>query len=252
MRTWIIWIAAVGLSLAARQADAQTLKADPVASGAFVTLGDLFAGVGDKATLRVAAAPRPGLSLSLDAGFLARKAQEAGLAWTPSPTQPRILVRSVAAAPAASPLRAAQAARAGANEPGYALAPIRPIPAGAALSEADVELIALDNPPPDAITDLEALRGLAARRVLRPGLALRQSDLRAPLVVRRGEPVTVAVKGAQFALTLQGRAMNDAERGQIVRVLNPQSRAIVEAVAVSAGLAETFPRASALITAERP
>ncbi|HBB55415.1 MAG TPA: flagella basal body P-ring formation protein FlgA, partial [Hyphomonadaceae bacterium] len=59
-------------------------------------------------------------------------------------------------------------------------------------------------------------------------------------------------KGAQFALTLQGRAMNDAERGQIVRVLNPQSRAIVEAVAVSAGLAETVPRASALITAERP
>ncbi len=250
MRTWIIWIAAVGLSLAAGQADAQTLRADPVASGAFVTLGDLFAGVGDKATLRVAAAPRPGLSLSLDAGFLARKAQEAGLAWTPSPTQPRILVRS-AAAPAATPLRAAQAARAGAIEPGYALAPIRPIPAGAALSEADVELIALDNPPPDAITDLEALRGLAARRVLRPGLALRQSDLRAPLVVRRGEPVTVAVKGAQFALTLQGRAMNDAERGQIVRVLNPQSRAIVEAVAVSAGLAETVPRASALITAER-
>ncbi|GEO81793.1 flagellar basal body P-ring formation chaperone FlgA [Pararhodospirillum oryzae] len=52
-------------------------------NGPFVTLGDLFEGVGPLAGVAVARAPRPGRSATLDTEWLEQAAQANGLAWAP-------------------------------------------------------------------------------------------------------------------------------------------------------------------------
>ena len=80
--------------------------------------------------------------------------------------------------------------------------------------------------------------GHEATRSLRPGVPLRRGDLRRPLLVKKGEPVTVRVAAGAMILTAQGRAMQDGARGDVVRVLNGKSRRIVEGRVVRAGLVE--------------
>ncbi|CCG06826.1 flagellar basal body P-ring formation chaperone FlgA [Pararhodospirillum photometricum] len=62
--------------------------------GPFVTLGDLFTGVGEKADVAVARAPRPGRSSTLDAQWLSQAARTYGVAWTPrSPLDQAVVTR---------------------------------------------------------------------------------------------------------------------------------------------------------------
>jgi flagella basal body P-ring formation protein FlgA len=78
--------------------------------------------------------------------------------------------------------------------------------------------------PPDALrevpdaTDLEATRPVQAGEVLSPRV------LRTKIAVKRGELVTLLLEGEGFRITTQGRASEDARRGDAVRVLNVSSK----------------------------
>lgn len=87
MLRWICGIACLYfvLSIATAFAEPVTLKARVEASGAAITLGDVFDGAGDAAGRAIAPAPPPGQIASLSAPLLAAAASAAGLDWAPPP-----------------------------------------------------------------------------------------------------------------------------------------------------------------------
>jgi len=61
--------------------------------------------------------------------------------------------------------------------------------------------------------------GREAVRGLRSGAVVRTSDVRAPRLVRRGEPVTIQVRSGGLTISTLGRALGDGSKGDLVRVV---------------------------------
>ncbi|PYE84370.1 flagellar basal body P-ring formation chaperone FlgA [Pseudoroseicyclus aestuarii] len=89
-----------------------------------------------------------------------------------------------------------------------------------------------------AVTDPEALVGKQVRRVLVQGRPVMTQSVIEPLVIGRGDRVSIRYSDGLLELTAPGRAMSDAHRGQDLRVVNLVSNASLTAIAVSDGLVE--------------
>jgi flagella basal body P-ring formation protein FlgA len=81
----------------------------------------------------------------------------------------------------------------------------------------------------DTIRQADSALGLAARRELRAGQFLRTADLMKPELVGRGDPVTLVFEGPGVRLTVQAKALEAGTQGDLVQVLNPQSKRVVQA-----------------------
>jgi len=90
---------------------------------------------------------------------------------------------------------------------------------------------------PDAVLDPENIIGLEARRGLRPNEALRAYDLTQPLMVTRGELVTLVFDAPGIQLSVSARAMENASEGDIARFVNLQSNRTVDAIVDAPGRA---------------
>jgi flagella basal body P-ring formation protein FlgA len=77
--------------------------------------------------------------------------------------------------------------------------------------------------------------GMQARRQLRAGQALRVSDLAKPDLVVRDQAVTLVYESAGLYLTIRGKAMEGGTEGDVVNVLNLQSKRTVSGVVVGRG-----------------
>lgn len=115
----------------------------------------------------------------------------------------------------------------------------RTIPAGTEISGNDIEWVShrSDRLRPDAVLDPEAIIGHEARRALRPGEPLRSYDLQRPLMVERGELVTLLFEAPGIQLSVRARAMEDASDGELARFVNLQSNRTVEALVDGPGRA---------------
>ena len=65
------------------------------------------------------------------------------------------------------------------------------------------------------------------------GLAEPRAKVAAPKLVRRGQPVTVAVRLGALTITAQGRAQTDGREGDMVRVVTSSSRTLEGVVEAS-------------------
>ena len=65
--------------------------------------------------------------------------------------------------------------------------------------------------------------GMEARRMLRAGEAVRADDVRRPIVVTKGQTVTMTFEAPGVQLTAMGRAMSEGGVGDTVTVQNPVS-----------------------------
>jgi flagella basal body P-ring formation protein FlgA len=74
--------------------------------------------------------------------------------------------------------------------------------------------------------------GQAANRNLRRNQPLRSSDLRAPIMVAKGTMVTLSLRTGSLQLLGTGRALEDGSMGEIIRIMNMQSKRTVEASVV--------------------
>ena len=81
----------------------------------------------------------------------------------------------------------------------------------------------------DVATSADQLIGRAPRRGLGENAPIRVRDVQAPVVVKRGDLVTMTLKTPVMTLTAQGRALADGAAGESVRVLNTGSSRTVEA-----------------------
>ena len=77
--------------------------------------------------------------------------------------------------------------------------------------------------------------GREARRALRAGELIRDSDLKRPTLVAKGANVTMVFEAPGMQLTAVGRALAEGGEGDSIPVLNPTSYRQVSAVIVSAG-----------------
>lgn len=84
----------------------------------------------------------------------------------------------------------------------------------------------------DTLLDVDAIVGLEARRPLPAGRAVRARDVKAPLLVQRGEPVSVRYSMAGLEITAVGTVLGSGRLGEVVEVENINSgetrRGVVE------------------------
>lgn len=108
-----------------------------------------------------------------------------------------------------------------------------PIGRGEPITASDLDWIAVapNKLPKSAVVDPDELIGSEARRRLNPGRVLTHSDIRPPRLVHRGQPVRVVYADGDLRLTALGTARDDAAFGQLVRVLNPESRLHIQGIA---------------------
>jgi flagella basal body P-ring formation protein FlgA len=77
--------------------------------------------------------------------------------------------------------------------------------------------------------------GMQMRRPMRAGQPLRAVDLAKPDLVQRDQAVTVIYQAAGMYLTTRGKALDGGTEGDVVSVLNPQSKRTVTGVITGRG-----------------
>jgi flagella basal body P-ring formation protein FlgA len=77
--------------------------------------------------------------------------------------------------------------------------------------------------------------GMQARRQLRAGQALRTIDLAKPDLVTRDQNVTLIYESSGLYLTIRGKALEGGTEGDVVNVLNLQSKRTVSGIVVGRG-----------------
>ena len=94
-------------------------------------------------------------------------------------------------------------------------------------------------PAPGFLGDSSSVIDMEVTRDLRPGEALRPSDIRPATLVRRGEVVTLELVQMQ-GLSIRARveALHDGRRGETVRLINRESGKTVTGVVVGVNQAE--------------
>jgi flagella basal body P-ring formation protein FlgA len=100
------------------------------------------------------------------------------------------------------------------------------------LTYAEVEGAAL---PSTTITKFADLTGMQTRRMLRAGQGVRPDDVRRPVVVSKGQTVTMTFSAPGVELSAMGRAMSEGGIGDTVTVQNPASFRMVSGTITGAG-----------------
>src|SRR5712672_4313079 len=77
--------------------------------------------------------------------------------------------------------------------------------------------------------------GMQARRQLRAGQAVRNADLAKPDLVQRDQSVTLIYDTPGLYLTIRGKALDGGTEGDVVNVLNLQSKRTVSGVVIGRG-----------------
>jgi flagellar basal body P-ring formation protein FlgA len=251
-RTWVGWLATglawgalctATLAVAVTQAGAQgiaypSLKPNPVARGAQITLGDIFNNAGPAAATPLARAPGPGQRVVFGAPSLQARANAAGLRWTNSEAVREIVISGGPRTTTATSIPQS-------NVPDVAPSTLavlsRNVARGAAIEAGDV--IWMDSPantPRDAVSDPDMLIGKTAKRALIANTPLRGADVMDTPAVRRNEAVTLMFEAGGLRLSVRGRAMADGAVGSVIKVLNPQSNKTLDAMVESPGVARVL------------
>lgn len=79
------------------------------------------------------------------------------------------------------------------------------------------------------LTDPASAVGQQSEGLLRAGAVMYVDDVAAPVLVRRGQTVTVRAMSGGVVLRMVGRAMDDGERGAVVELRNERTRETFEA-----------------------
>lgn len=90
------------------------------------------------------------------------------------------------------------------------------------------------------ITDTEKLEGMQVRRMLAAGRPVMTQSVMQPLVIDRGDKVNILYDDGRLVVTAPGRALDDAHRGQELRIVNLVSNKPLQAVARGEGLVEVI------------
>lgn len=91
--------------------------------------------------------------------------------------------------------------------------------------------------PRTALTDVDLIVGMAAKRTLQPGKPVSTADVQRPLMVNKGESVTMYLTTPAMRLTAKGRALEHGSEGDTIRISNSQTNTVVDAIVTGPGQA---------------
>lgn len=78
------------------------------------------------------------------------------------------------------------------------------------------------------ITDANEIIGLTPKRTIAPNQFIKTSQLQKKKDVEKGQTVQVHYKSGNLNITSQGKALDQGAMGDMVRVMNPQSKKVIE------------------------
>ena len=108
---------------------------------------------------------------------------------------------------------------------------------GSLISADDISMRALEanRLPRGAILNKNDIVGLEALRNIRSGSPIRSQHVRIPPLTRQGQDVTLIVRHPGLELQTSGRALEDGNKGDAIKVMNDASKEVIEAVVIGAG-----------------
>ena len=115
--------------------------------------------------------------------------------------------------------------------------PAHDIARGDTISESDLTYASVDGAAlmSGIPTKMNEVLGLQARRVLAAGQPFRSDDVRRPIVVTKGQTVTMQFAVPGVELMAMGRAMSEGGVGDTVTVQNPVSYRMISAIVIAPG-----------------
>ena len=102
----------------------------------------------------------------------------------------------------------------------------------------------------NAFSKPEQVVGFAARGALRAGQPLRSADLMKPEIVRQNEAVTILYEAPGLVLSVRGKAIESGAEGDIVSVLNVQSKRTVQGTVIGPGRVSVMSMKPRVVAAE--
>ncbi len=85
------------------------------------------------------------------------------------------------------------------------------------------------------LTTVEQAQGLSTKHALRAGQVIHQADVAKPELVGRGETVTIVFQVPGITLTILGKANEPGALGDVISVLNVQSKHTIQATVIGPG-----------------
>ena len=127
------------------------------------------------------------------------------------------------------------------------------LPAGTVLRPDDVRMarVHVAMVHGEVLHRLDEAVGQQLRHPVMAGAPFTTADVARPTLVQRGANVEMQLQSPGLSLLAQGVAMDSGSTGERIRVLNPSSRAIVEAVVIGPGQVRVTPDGIPITTASR-
>jgi flagella basal body P-ring formation protein FlgA len=99
----------------------------------------------------------------------------------------------------------------------------------------------------NSVVNADAAVGLAVRRSLRPGQVLRDNDLSKPEIVQRSDAVTIVYEAPGMVLSIRGKAQESGALGDLISVLNVQSKRVVQGTVTGPGRVTITPATARVV-----
>jgi flagella basal body P-ring formation protein FlgA len=115
--------------------------------------------------------------------------------------------------------------------------PAHDINRGDTISESDLTYAMVDGAQliSGIPTKIDEVKGMQARRTLSAGQAFRSDDVRRPIVITKGQTVTMEFEEPGVELSAMGRAMSEGGVGDTVTVQNPASYRMISGIVTAPG-----------------
>lgn len=114
---------------------------------------------------------------------------------------------------------------------------------GDVIEEHDIAWVRLraDRTQRDILTDAQDLIGKTPKRLLRAERPIRSRDIQRPVLIPKGDIVTIVLKKPGMTLTAKGKAMEDGSDGETIRVVNTKTSRTIDAVVISSSTVTVLP-----------
>jgi len=115
--------------------------------------------------------------------------------------------------------------------------PSHDIARGETINESDLTFATVDGAAlmSGVPTKMDEVKGMQSRRMLAAGQPFRAEDVRRPIVVTKGQTVTMQFLAPGVELTAMGRAMSEGGVGDTVTIQNPISYRMIAGTVVAPG-----------------
>jgi flagella basal body P-ring formation protein FlgA len=119
---------------------------------------------------------------------------------------------------------------------------VNAVRARAIIDQTDLEIRRVDiaSVSGTAFSVIDDVAGMSTTTYLQPGQIITSKDITPPIIIKRGQMVSLEAVRPCFTIRTTGVAQKDGRKGEIIPVLNPSSRKTVKAKAVAEGRAEVI------------